>query len=409
MTERADFAELLQRTGAGTAWDKARRFANAATDAVVDTRAIAMEELIVGDKKDVVFVANHPAGAFRVEIADQAHRQLAEKLGIDWKYYDRMRQGQPDLLAANVNRWLQVEPDRHLLRMLGPITDEDGRRMAAKDARFRLRAVLSPKFRIIDNAGLLNTVLPVAYEHGATVAEFNYGDDRFHMRLVGAERSLESIRAEYGNRNPHTVVNGKWLADGEVVSFGLAIRNSETGYGAMLVEPFARIVRCLNGIIVSEQYRVIHVGKSKEDGFLAEDTKRLEDAAVFLRVRDKATEIFGPESRFRVARAIEAGVENALTLPPDLPMFEFVGNVAAKFELTEKETEVLKEEIVKDLQVGKYETGLNTFAISQGMTALARRVGEADFDRRTELEKAGWEILVSPVEKLLKAGKAASN
>jgi hypothetical protein len=405
-TATIDLAEAVQRTGAGTAFEKAAAYSKAATDAVVDTRILTMEPILVGDRRDVRLLAQGPQ-AFNIEIADSAHRQIAEKLQIPLDYYQRMRQGHPELLASNVNEWLRTEPNRHLLRMLRPITDEDGRRMALTNANFRLRAVLSPKYRPLDNAALLNTVLPIAAEHGAKVAEFNYGDDRFHLRLVGAERSLDEIRREYGDVSPHTRVNGKWVADGEIVTFGLAIRNSETGYGSLSIEPFARIVRCLNGMIVSESYRAIHVGRSKEDGFLQEDTKRLEDAAVFMRVRDKAIELFGPESRFRMARAIEAGVENAITLPPDLPMFEFVGNVAAKFELTQKETDILKEEVANDLAVGGYT--LNPFAVSQGMTALAKRIGNEDFDRRTELEKAGWEILISPVEKLLKAGKAASN
>jgi hypothetical protein len=401
--------EAVQRTGAGVAFEKALAYSTAAQDAVVDTRIVRMAHL-GGDRKDVVLTARTPGGDLTIEVGDTAHRQLAEKVGIDWKYYDRMRQGQPDLLAANVNRWLEVEPNRHLLRMLRPIGDEDGRRMKEIGASYRLRAVLSSKYRPLDNAALLNTILPIAAEHGARVAEFNFGDDRFHLRLVGAERTLDEIRKEYGNVGVHTTrPDGKWIADGEVVSFGISIRNSETGFGSMRVEPFARIVRCLNGIIVAENYRAIHVGRDKEDGFLQEDTKRLEDAAVFMRVRDKAIELFGPESRFKVARAIEAGVNNALNLPPELPLFEFLGNVGAKFDLTEKETEILKEEVVQDMAVGRYETGVNAFAVSQGMTALARRVGEDDFDRRRELEVAGWEILTSPVEKLLKAGKAGSN
>lgn len=397
-----DLTEAVQRTGASTAFDKARAYSQAATDAVVDSRIVAMNER-------GYLTANTPGGQFKIEVAPTAHRQLAEKISIPFEYYERMRVGQPDLLAANVNRWLTAEPNRHLFRMLKPVTEEDGRRMTEGGATYRLRAVLSPKYRPLDNAALLNTVLPVAAEHGAKVAEFNYGEDRFHLRLVGVERTLEDVRREYGMVNAHTVGpdGRKWVADGEVLAFGLALRNSETGYGSLSVEPYARVVRCLNGIIVAVNYRAIHVGRSKEDGFLQEDTKRLEDAAVFLRVRDKALELFGPEARFNVAKAIEAGVESVLDLPADLPMFEFLGNVATKFDLTSKETEILKEEVVQDMQAGGYR--LNGFAVSQGMTALARRMGEEDFDRRTELERAGWEILTSPVEKLLKAGKAASN
>jgi hypothetical protein len=137
---------------------------------------------------------------------------------------------------------------------------------------------------------------------------------------------------------------------------------------------------------------------------------------VFLRVRDKAVEIFGPESQLRTAKAIEAGLDSVLDLPEEVPLFSFVDGVGLNFDLTETEREILKEEVMNDVAVqsqNRLAGAVSQFTLAQGMTALARRVnsGEAggNFDRRVELERAGWEVLTSPAEKLVKQAVAHLN
>ena len=40
-----------------------------------------------------------------------AHAQIADRLSIPKKYYDRMREENPALLDANVNAWLKTQAD----------------------------------------------------------------------------------------------------------------------------------------------------------------------------------------------------------------------------------------------------------------------------------------------------------
>lgn len=54
-----------------------------------------------------------------LDILTTAHRQISTYLDIPLKYYERMRKEAPELLAYNVNRWLQrVEPAPRMLRTL---------------------------------------------------------------------------------------------------------------------------------------------------------------------------------------------------------------------------------------------------------------------------------------------------
>ncbi len=51
-------------------------------------------------------------------ITDHAHSQIAARLDIPAKYYNRMRLSAPGLLAANVNEWFHSFPERRMVRTL---------------------------------------------------------------------------------------------------------------------------------------------------------------------------------------------------------------------------------------------------------------------------------------------------
>jgi hypothetical protein len=85
------------------------------------------------------------AGVEQYGITNLARRQLAEKLKIPYAYFERMREDQPALLDHNVNTWLKSENERRMIRTL------DG----------RVRAVLSDRYRRLDNYDLAENVLPI--------------------------------------------------------------------------------------------------------------------------------------------------------------------------------------------------------------------------------------------------------
>ena len=90
-------------------------------------------------------VVEEASGPAAYGVTPLARRQLADKLNIPYAYFERMRENQPALLDRNVNTWLQSEPDRRLLRTL------DG----------QVRAVLSDRYRRLDNYDLAVHVLPI--------------------------------------------------------------------------------------------------------------------------------------------------------------------------------------------------------------------------------------------------------
>src|SRR4051812_47529426 len=90
-------------------------------------------------------------GAFGVR--DTAHEQLAAHAGIPLAYYRRMRQDAPKLFDYSVNHWLSEDTSPRLVRTL------DG----------EARAVLSDRYRPLDNFDLAEAALPVLMERGFEV------------------------------------------------------------------------------------------------------------------------------------------------------------------------------------------------------------------------------------------------
>jgi hypothetical protein len=361
------------------------------TDAVADTRtlkvrAIPRDEL--APEIESVRIEVNGDGP-RIAISEMAHNQLAEKLGIPKPYYRRMLASQPELLAENLNTWLTREPNKNLLRLIGGHDAAAQQQLTRTDSWYILRAFLGASYRPLDNAELLTTVLPLMKEHGAALRDFNLTEQRLHARFIIAEREITSVKVN------------------EVVRVGAYLRNSETGFATLDVAGFMEILKCMNGMIVPAQVNVRHVGSrkgaSEEEGlaFLSTQTQRLDNAAIFSRVRDALVETLSEERQLKQIAAVIAAKESVIRI--DEPTFEFVGRVGARLDLTDAEQSVLNEEVVR-AQID--EGGLTRFALTQGVTALARR--SDSFDRRTELERAGWTILTSDTSKLLAAGRVAA-
>lgn len=53
-----------------------------------------------------------------LDIRQTAHQQMGAYLDIPRKYYDRMLQQEPELLAYNVNHWFQHQPEQRMIRTI---------------------------------------------------------------------------------------------------------------------------------------------------------------------------------------------------------------------------------------------------------------------------------------------------
>lgn len=128
-------------------------------------------------------------------ISEIAHRQIADRLGIPYKYYERMRQENPALLDSNINSWFNAAPEKRMLRTL------DG----------KLRAFLSDRYRRLDNLELVDHVLPViASMKGCEIVSCDVTETHLYLKVINKAMKTEVV-------------------PGDVVQAGFVISNSEIG------------------------------------------------------------------------------------------------------------------------------------------------------------------------------------
>lgn len=400
-------AEVLDRDPSASAMNsQIERLKHASVDAIVGSRFLSAElspdadvETLPADR--VRLLAKTPQGDMPLGIRDGAHQQFAEKLQIPRTYYDRMLQQAPELLVQNMNHWLHVGSDKRLLRMLNPLDDRDEQRSVHTGARLSVRAVLSDSYRPLDHGSLLNVVLPVMAQARAEVVEWNLNDERFSLRAAMNPIDVRDIL--------RTLDGGRWAdVSEEKIRAGVSIRNSETGHSSLSVEDYIRILICSNGATASARMRIAHLGRKQEqadDFVMSNDTKRLDDAAIFLRVRDRVAQSLSDASQEKIAVMIGTAAGAKIELPSEVPMMTFIENVGRRFELNDEEVGVLQDEVVHEMT--SRSRPLTSFAVSQGFTALARRKGDdGSFERKVDLEEIGWRVMEDGLESLLKAGRA---
>lgn len=315
---------------------------------------------------DLKLIIDAKQGDGEYGVTELARRQLADKLKIPFTYFERMRTEQPALLDRNVNTWLQSDDDRRMIRTL------DG----------QVRAVLSDRYRRLDNFDLAENVLPILQRlEGARFESVELTDTKMYLKVV-------TPRVEYE------------IAPGDVVQAGIVISNSEVGCGTLSVQPLVFRLVCRNGLIAPDRaLRKTHVGRTlhQDDdpvSVFRDDTLAADDKAFFLKVRD-VVEAAVSEATFRqVAQKMQKARDIRLIGDP----VKAVEVLANRYTLNESERAgVLRHLIV--------EGDLSAYGLVNAVTHFSQ--GVEDYDRATEFEALGGKLIELPASEWKALAEAA--
>ena len=331
------------RTLQGLALELERQRA-AKADYLADTRELTMAPEAGGNRLYM--------GGTALNINEVAHGQIADKTGIPLKYYKRMLNDQPELLARNVNTWFRQEPETRMLRTL------DG----------TARAMLSDRYRRIDNAEIAEAVLPlIADMPGATVESCELTDRRMYLKVLNPR-----VQAE--------------IAKGDVVQSGLLISNSEVGCGSVSVMPLIYRLVCSNGMIAADSgQRKFHIGRVNESGdnyqVFRSVTIEAEDKAFILKLQDIVRATADTIQFERIASVMKIAADAKIT-SQDVPKAVHLASKA--FGLTETEGKGVLGHLIRGAD-------LSLYGLANAVTREAQDV--QNYDRSTELEMTGWNMM----------------
>ncbi len=305
----------------------------------------------------------------RFQVNQIANSQIGSRLDIPKKYYDRMLTESRDLLCTNINHWFKEKPEQRMVRTL------DG----------TARAFLSDRYRPLDNYDLADAVLPQLLEAKLDIRSCEITDKRMYIKAISHE------------------IEGE-VKKGDVIRSGVMISNSEVGLGSLFVGPFLERLVCTNGMVVNDfAKRKYHVGKKANtvdmnDAYelYTDKTKEMTDKAFWMQVRDIVSGVLS-----------ESGFENilqSLKLSAQIPIAEdpmkVVELTQKKFGLTDKE----KGGVLQHLLRGDH-TDYTKWGLANAITRTAEDA--ESYDRATELETTGWNVVQLPKQDWLALGGAA--
>ena len=295
------------------------------------------------------------------ETSELMQTQIANKLNVPKKYFDRMVTEAPELCEQNVNHWLQNDPKRYMVRTLGT----------------KARAFLSDRYEVIDNWDVLKAVMPALRpykERDDLVFEQSHiTDTNLYLRFTIP--SLEKDIAKQGGIRQV----------GDIIHFGLQVKNSEVGLGSVEVAPFIKRLVCTNGMVATDYgQNKKHLGRSQWDGIdrsiLRQETIRQGNKAWIMTVQDSVDGMFnGPIFEQISDRFIQAqtGVEM------DVPR-KSIEKLTKDFDFSESESDSILEHLLG-------EGDKTQFGLANAVTRTATDV--ENVDRSMKMESQGWQIM----------------
>jgi hypothetical protein len=281
-------------------------------------------------------------------LTDWSHGQLADKLQIPRRYYERMRSsGKTELLAENINAWLG-EKERRLVRVL------DG----------KIRAILSDRYRIMDNHDLLFLALD-EFKKRETIEIHRVDLTETMLYLKTVDRTLTAS-----------------IRENDIVYGGLILRNSEVGASAFRVEPFILRKVCGNGLILEYSLKKIHLGRQTlETGEIdwSDETRELEDKALWSRARDIIRATFNREIFESWVKKLRDSVWIGIEKP-----VKAIDNIAEHLEFSEEQ----KSQLLMHFQER------TKYGLINAVTRFAR--DQKTVDQQIRLEEFAGKILETP-------------
>ena len=304
--------------------------------------------------------------------------QMADILGINRKYYNRMRAEYPELLDVNVNGWLRREPNTSQWLLRAYVSDDDSWNV--------VRAILSDRYKAIDNFDILLATTAAIQETGKNVVveSCDLTEGRMQVRfycpsaMADASALLRNYRPPEGTSR-HTILAPG--ADDGIIG-GFVISNSETGQGAFSLQPRLLQPRCMNGLIITkDRVRKLHLGGVLQTGEVnwSEATVQKSLELVMSQVKDAVAQFLTTD----YVTGVLADLMQYSRIPLSHPV-EAVTNTCSHLGMSEEQADAV---LAAFIQAGQ----TSVYGITNAITWYAHE--QEDPNLQTQLEQDAVAVL----------------
>jgi hypothetical protein len=289
----------------------------------------------------------------QAHMARHAVDQAASRLGLPTKFVHEV-EGQEwgrRLVAHNLTQLAQhADPkDVALVRAV------DG----------QVRGLVSNAYKTDDSRPALDSLIQVVQEVGAVICDGDALDVRTSVKVVVAE--------------PVELYPGEWCV------FGLDYRNGDFGGYAREVNGFVLRLLCLNGCMMTSQFRRVHLGaRIKDEVEYSSKTRRLNAEATASATRDMARHLLGPVAIDQMVQQVRAAQANRID----------ADQIAAVLKTRVNKTD--EKEIARlfsSADVENLPAGQNRWRFSNAISWLAHE--QAEPARRLDLEQLAGDVLAA--------------
>jgi hypothetical protein len=334
------------------------RQAKAKRDFIADSR----ELFFLPESDGVLRVNGH--GQYGVD--RNAHTQIATRLGIPQRYYDRMLSEAPALFAANANHWNTAKPARRMVRTL------DG----------NVRADLSDRYRRLDNHDFAQVALNTLGEIDSqmVVASCNITPHQLDIKAF-----FPSVQGE--------------VRVGEVVRAGIWLSNNEVGGGRLKALPMTEVLRCTNGAVyqqfgVKQTHSGGRIDGDGEEAFelFADDTLKSDDKTLWLKVRDMIRACGKDEIFQKLLSRLREATQDAIENP-----VKAVEVLAEQLTFTEDEKSGVLRHLISGGDISRWGLSNAVNRMSQDVETYQRATElEVGAGRLIELQRDEWLKISDP-------------
>ncbi len=321
----------------------------------------------------------------KMDISRLAMQQICSKFKVPFQYAERLYGAHPDVLARDLNTFFNREPKKVMVRTLND----------------NVRAVLSNRYRILDNFDVAAKVVPIVSgllgEHWANfIRSCEVTENKLYLKVVHP-----TLEAEIPPP-PGAVMGQGHTIFVDRVKAAFVLTNSEVGLGSLSIAPSVYTERCTNlAVFNRDKFTKYHIGRERKTNGIIQDvtsdeTRSLEDAAVLSKVADitKAA-LDGTIFNKQVEQLTAARGDEIEANPVDT-----VERLSNSKGLNQDEADEVMKNLIEGADLSRY-----------GLHAAVTRTAEGvnDYDRASELERIGGEIIELPQSdwKVLSQKKAA--